>query len=764
IQPHGVLLVLSPKSLSSNDGSDPDWTLVQVSQNTAEYLGKSPESLINQPLSVILSVTARQSLQQCIAGEFEAVNPLKFSLDIAGEPQSFAGVVHQSEDWIVLELEPSQDSGAVNFFDFYGLVKQPVSRIQQTQTLQELCQVAVEEFKQVTGFDRVMVYQFSEDGSGTVFAEKTEPGLTPFLGLHYPATDIPKQSQHLYLLNMLRMIPTVTYEPVPLFPSHLPDKTLLDMSFSGLRSVSPLHIEYLQNMGVQATLTISLVQNNQLWGMVVCHHNSSLKLPYERRAICEFLGQVIALEITTKSSREGAEYRLQLKALQASFVETLSQSPSLIAGLTQTPDQLMALTGSSGAAFCEKGEKVLLGQTPSSEQMIGLISWLGNQFGPDNIYHTAELSRVYPPAADFDHGVSGLVAIAISQPQQLYVVWFRPEVLQTVNWAGNPEKAVKEVDENGGVSLSPRQSFDLWKQTVRQRSLPWKPCELEAASELRSSVVGLVLQRADELSALNSELARSNVELDSFAYIASHDLKEPLRGIHNYSSFLIEDYGDVLGEDGADKLNTLMRLTQRMEDLINSLLHYSRLGRADLVMAPVDLNDIVRGVVDMVKIGKSEAVRLEIVRSLPTTDCARTQVTELFTNLITNGIKYNDKPQKWVEVGYLSPAEALLQGNILPDNLLRASISTEGEQAVSRVGSPIFYVRDNGIGIREKHIETVFRIFKRLHSPTRYGGGTGAGLTIAKKIIERHGGQLWVRSVYGEGSTFYFTLKATTDE
>ncbi|MEL7333984.1 MAG: ATP-binding protein, partial [Cyanobacteria bacterium J06560_2] len=449
---------------------------------------------------------------------------------------------------------------------------------------------------------------------------------------------------------------------------------------------------------------------------------------------------------------------------QASFVETLSQSPSLIAGLTQTPDPLMALTGSSGAAFCEKGEKVLLGQTPSSEQMIGLVSWLGNQFGPDNIYHTAELSQVYPPAADFDHGVSGLVAIAISQPQQIYVVWFRPEVLQTVNWAGNPEKAVKEVDENGGVSLSPRQSFDLWKQTVRQRSLPWKPCELEAALELRSSVVGLVLQRADELSALNSELARSNVELDSFAYIASHDLKEPLRGIHNYSSFLIEDYGDVLGEDGADKLNTLMRLTQRMEDLINSLLHYSRLGRADLVMAPVDLDDIVRGVVDMVKIGKSEAVQLEIVRSLPTIDCARTQVTELFTNLITNGIKYNDKPQKLVEVGYLSPAEALSQGNILPDNLLRASTSTEGEQAVSRVDSPIFYVRDNGIGIREKHIETVFRIFKRLHSPNRYGGGTGAGLTIAKKIVERHGGQLWVCSVYGEGSTFYFTLKATTDE
>jgi len=255
---------------------------------------------------------------------------------------------------------------------------------------------------------------------------------------------------------------------------------------------------------------------------------------------------------------------------------------------------------------------------------------------------------------------------------------------------------------------------------------------------------------------------RSNAELDSFSYIASHDLKEPLRGIHNYSSFLIEDYGTVLGEDGVDKLNTLMRLTQRMEDLISSLLHYSRLGRANLQIDRVDLNTLVGSVIDLINMSQpetSENVEIQVVRSLPTITCDHVQVTELFTNLVTNSVKYNDKVQKQIEIGYLSSqqvAEALRKKAIAPSDITP-------ERIEDTVSAPIFYVRDNGIGIREKHLESIFRIFKRLHPPKRFGGGTGAGLTIAKKIVERHSGLLWVSSVFGEGTTFYFTLEASDE-
>jgi signal transduction histidine kinase len=253
----------------------------------------------------------------------------------------------------------------------------------------------------------------------------------------------------------------------------------------------------------------------------------------------------------------------------------------------------------------------------------------------------------------------------------------------------------------------------------------------ERTGELRQELIER-LRTEQELEKRNDELHQSNKELDDFAYIASHDLKEPLRGIHNFSTFLLEDYADKLDEDGRSKLETLIRLTRRMETLIDSLLHFSRLGRVDLAIDQVDLNGIVREAVDSLDINLKEAgIELRVPRLLPTVRADRARVGEIFYNLMVNAMKYNDKERKWIEVGFLDVPE----GN-----------------------SPVFYVRDNGIGIQEKHFDSVFRIFKRLHGRDKYGGGTGAGLTIVKKIVERHSGKIWVESTYGEGTTFYFTL------
>ena len=248
---------------------------------------------------------------------------------------------------------------------------------------------------------------------------------------------------------------------------------------------------------------------------------------------------------------------------------------------------------------------------------------------------------------------------------------------------------------------------------------------------------------AAALQTQNAELQRSNQELDDFAYIASHDLKEPLRGIHNYSSFLMEDYGDKLDAEGHKKLETVKRLAQRLEDLIDSLLMYSRVGRVDLATQETDLNEVVAGVQDLLSITMHErGVELRIPRRLPSLRCDRVRIGEVFRNLISNAMKYNDKPIKWIEVGYI------------------AAQPLHAEHA--GVGETVFYVRDNGIGIREKHLDSVFRIFKRLHSREQFGGGAGVGLPIAKKIIERHRGRIWVESQFGEGSCFKFTLGSET--
>ncbi|MDX2099988.1 MAG: ATP-binding protein, partial [Leptolyngbyaceae cyanobacterium bins.59] len=587
-------------------------------------------------------------------------------------------------------------------------------------------------------YDRVMIYQFAPDGSGTVIAEAKAPDLEPYLGLHYPDSDIPRQAKYLYTLNPLRLIPEVNYEPVPILSQESESKEPLDLSFSTLRSVSPIHIEYLKNMGVGASMSISLLKQGVLWGLIACHHKTPKGVSYTLRSVCEFLGQVMSLELISKEEKEGLDDKVQLRTIQAQFVEAISTADNLVDALLDNRDNLLGVVGATGAALCISGHLTLVGKTPSESEVYELLDWLQDRF-QDNLFVTDSLTSQYPQGIDFREVGSGLLALSISKIQKDAVLWFRPEILQQVNWAGNPDKP-KRVEVDGSLTIFPRKSFSLWQETVRLKSLPWQSWEVGGAMELRSAIVGIVLKRADELAALNLELERTNIELDAFAYIASHDLKEPLRGIHNYSTFLLEDYALVLDQEGVDKLETLVNLTKRMEDLINSLLHFSRLGRQELHLYPIDFNRLVDNVKGILQMSLPDLdMEIRVPRTLPTVQGDRVLMEEVLANLISNGLKYNDNPQKWVEVGFQEPR--------IVDGANPIPVWT-------------FYVRDNGIGIRDKHLDNIFRIFKRLHAPGKYGGGTGAGLTIVKKIIERHGGRIWVESIYGKGSTFYFTLPA----
>ncbi|MBW4569909.1 MAG: GAF domain-containing protein [Tolypothrix carrinoi HA7290-LM1] len=725
IQPYGILFVLQ----------EPEFTILQVSKNTFDFIGIHPQELLGKQLKELLDVRQISQIKQCFSTDFESINPLKISLTTPKNTFLFDGIIHHSQDVVILELLPVTSQDDQDFFTFYQLVKAPLKQIQNTLTLQELCQVLAKQVRKITEFDRVMIYRFDEEGAGKVIAEDRLESLTPYLSLHYPASDIPKQAKQLYILNWLRLIPDVNYQPVELIPTHNSvTNEPIDLSYSVLRSVSPIHVEYLQNMGVSASMSISLIKNKKLWGLIACHHNTPKYVPYYIRTACEFLGHVMSLDIGTKEENEDLDYKLKLKTIQSKFFETISETKNLVDALIERKNELLELVSAEGVAVCLNQELLLFGKTPLKAEIQDLINWLATQINNDNVFYTDSLIKVYPASENFQDVASGMLALAIAQSQKHWILWFRPEVIQTLKWGGNPNKPV-EVKENGSLHLSPRKSFKMWQETVRFKSLPWRKCEIDGALELKSAIVAMVLKKADELAKINVELERSNRELDAFAYIASHDLKEPLRGIHNYSTFLIEDYADSLHEDGVSKLQTLVRLTQRMEDLINSLLHFSRLGRVELVMRRTNLNELVESVIEVLKISLKETknVDIRICRRLPDVKCDRIQMSEVFSNLISNAIKYNEKANKSVEIGFL-------------------------DQEATNQPTITFYVRDNGIGIRQKHLDNVFRIFKRLHTASQYGGGTGAGLTIAKKIVERHGGKIWVESTYGEGSTFYFTL------
>ncbi|MCY7322072.1 MAG: GAF domain-containing protein, partial [Phormidesmis sp. CAN_BIN36] len=643
IQPHGLLCVLS----------ELDLRVTQVSLNTTDILGIDPEKLLDRPLRDFIDLDRITEIKNCLDPTSEQTNPLNLSITLdESSTRFFNGIVHRAiSGEIVLELEPIAATAKRDFTQSYRNIKDTLAKIQVTKTLSELCDLIVKEVRQITGFDRVMIYRFNRDGDGTVIAEDKQVDLEAFLGLYYPDTDIPQRAKHLYLLNWLRLLPDVNCQPSFLTGSQAVDANL-DMSHCVLRSMSPCHIQYLQNMGVAASMSISLIQQQRLWGMIICHHNTPKFVPYEIRTICEFLGQLMSTELSVKEATQNLDYKLRLKATEVQFVNRLTNATDFLQALEDAPDDLLYLTGAQGAAVCEGDRVVLIGNTPGKEEVLDLLEWLPDRF-QDDLLVTNSLPSLYPAASAYKNVASGLLAMAISKTQHRYVLWFRPEFLQTVTWAGNPENP-KHIEADGSVTFSPRQSFAAWQETARLKSLDWLQCEIEVAIELRSLIVNVILAQSDEMARVNLELQRSNTELDSFAYIASHDLKEPLRGIHNYSNFLMEDYAEMLPEEGLAKLNTVVRLTQRMDDLISSLMHYSQLGRNELSRQSVDLNVLVKQTINTLKISQPQkSIEFRLPQTLPTIFCDRPQIGELLTNLIGNAIKYNDKAEKWVEIGFV---------------------------------------------------------------------------------------------------------------
>lgn len=495
IQPHGILFVLQ----------EPQLKILQVSHNTFQTLGIHHQEIFGKNLSGFLDSQLVQLIEKKLTEEFEIINPLNLSINTPKGELFFEGILHRSDGLLILELEPVNSKKFSNFFSLYHLVQVPITKIQKILTLNELCQAIVEEVRKMTGFDRVMVYQFDAEDAGTVIAEDKLEGLSPYLGLHYPASDIPRQARHLYALNLLRLIPDVNYQPVELFPVDNPvTNQPLDLSFSVLRSVSPIHIEYLKNMGVGASMSISLIRNRKLWGLIACHHQSPKYVSYEVRTACELLGKVMALELASKADNEKLDYRIKLNSIQSKFVESIFQEESFVDGLLEEKSNLLDLVGAQGVAICANENLSLIGQTPELADIQALINWLATNMEQD-IFYTDSLPKLYPTAEKFKEVASGLLALSISNLQKHYVVWFRPEVIQTVNWAGNPNKPV-EVKQNGEIRLTPRKSFELWQETVRLKSLPWKPCEIEIALELRSTIVGIALRKADELAKVNQQL------------------------------------------------------------------------------------------------------------------------------------------------------------------------------------------------------------------------------------------------------------------
>jgi chemotaxis family two-component system sensor kinase Cph1 len=723
IQPHGVMLVLH----------EPELRVLQASANAAAVFGLPMEKLLASHAEALLGTTNTEQLRKRLGPTKLDGAPVHLLRLDMGAKQRFHVFGHRIDGVLILELEMAGDSAAETL-DLYSELRMAISRLQATANLDDFLNLAVEQVREFTGFDRVMAYRFLEDGSGDVTAESLKPGLESYLGLRYPASDIPQPARRLFSLNWLRHLPDVCYEPIPIVPATNPlTNGPLDLSYAFTRSLSVMYTDYLKNMGVKSTLVITLLKKGELWGLISCmNHERPVHVQYETRMACEFLGHMISLLMDSKEDIGNYRHKLKLAAVLDQISENMNREKDFRDGLTKHEPSILTNMDSGGAAVVAQGEVRLLGTTPTTEQILKLATWVATQ--SETVFSTDRLAAIYPPAEAFQGSAAGVMGIRLRRNEVDMILWFRPELPQTVSWAGNPEKPVEVLIEGDSVRLTPRRSFELWKQSVSGRSAVWESWELAAAGDLRRKIVEVVLQRAEELSLLNRQLEQSNMELDSFAYTAAHDLKEPLRGINSFAGLLGSDSAR-LEPRSRKHLETIQTLSRRMDGLIDSLLEYSKVGNLELQLVPVDLNTVVERVLQTTKARLDEAmIALRLPRPLPTASCDAQLVEEVLQNLITNAAKYNDKAERWIEIGY------------------------------QEQNPVIYFVRDNGIGIDRRHAEQVFQIFRRLHGRHEFGGGSGAGLTITRRMIQRHGGRIWFESTPGEGSTFYFTLGPETRE
>uniref|UniRef100_UPI00286C6DCA GAF domain-containing protein n=1 Tax=Chamaesiphon sp. OTE_75_metabat_556 TaxID=2964692 RepID=UPI00286C6DCA len=567
IQSHGVLLVLQ----------EPDLTVIQVSNNTSMAFGLSPDRVLGKPLEQILDAFQVDQFREGLAAQnLDSINPSKVWVRKSGDDYLvFDAVFHRSPDgFLVLELEPAQTNETIPFLSFYHLAKASIGKLAATADLHAFGRIVVGEVRKVTGFDRVMLYKFDDDGHGEVIAEDKLAEMDSYLGLHFPESDIPQPARKMFLSNWIRVIPDAGDTAVEMIPSQNPvTYRPTDLTLSILRSAFPCHTEYLHNMGVGASLTISLIKDGKLWGIIACHHQTPKLVPYELRKACEFLGQVIFAEISTSEDVADYNYRAKLAHVQSVAIDRMSRSESFIDGLMGAEPNLLDLVDAHGAAICFGGHWTTIGQTPPEAELNYLVQWLTKNV-EDEVFLTDSLPLIYADAQRFKDVASGLLAISLSR--RSYVLCFRPEVVQTVNWSGDPNNAYHLAETDGIPRLCPRKSFELWKETVRLHSLPWKPVEAEAAIELRKAIVNIVLRQAEELALLTNDLERSNAELKKFAYVASHDLQEPLNQVANYVQLLEMRYSEQLDSDAKEFIGFAVEGVSLMQTLIDDVLVYSK--------------------------------------------------------------------------------------------------------------------------------------------------------------------------------------------
>jgi light-regulated signal transduction histidine kinase (bacteriophytochrome) len=484
IQPIGFLVALTA-----------DWQVARVSANIGDFLDQSPEAVLGALIQDLFTPKAVHDLRNRVAmlGGRDAVERLFNCVLLDGGP-AFDVAVHVSAGEVVIEAEPASGEHG----DASGAVRSMMSRLDQAADFPAFYREGARQVRALLGYDRVMVYRFAEDGSGEVVAEAVRSGIGRFMGLRYPATDIPAQARELYRRNLLRLITDVNAVPVPVIPARNQDGRPLDLSLSTLRSVSPIHIEYLKNMGVGASLSISIIVDGKLWGLFACHHYAARRPTFERRSVSELFAQMFSMRLESRERKETVEYERRARDISDQLLGAVASDETLLKDPDWLADILTHAIPADGVGVWLGGNHAFSGETPPLEDFRRIVRAL-NGTAAGRVFATDHIGSLVPEAAAFASGAAGLLAIPISRSPRDYVILFRRELVHSVRWGGDPHKPVSFGPN--GPRLTPRESFAEWKELVEGRSQPFTASEIRVAETLRATLIEVVLRLADEASA-----------------------------------------------------------------------------------------------------------------------------------------------------------------------------------------------------------------------------------------------------------------------
>ncbi|KPG96735.1 ATP-binding protein [Pseudomonas sp. RIT-PI-r] len=715
IQPHGLLLTLNEPALE----------IVQVSANVAALLDREPLGLIGQPLAQLIGdAEAAQVREALLQPALSDTPPLHFRLN----GTAFDGLLHRHQGVLILELEIHVENFQPrNVAGNQTHLGRMLQRLHAATSLQALYDISVKEIQAMTGYDRVLIYRFEEEGHGQVIAEASDPSMEVFNGLFFPASDIPEQARELYRTNWLRIIPNADYQPVPLLPKLRPDTdTPLDLSFATLRSVSPIHCQYMKNMGVLSSMSISLLKGDKLWGLISCGNRQPLHVPHELRAACQTIGQVLSLQISAMEALEISRQREEKVEALALLNQAMIDSPqNVFDGLANQPQVLMALNNAGGIAIIEDNQLHRYGNCPEPAQIRALHKWLQDSGEP--VFASHNLASVYPPAAEYQQVASGVLAMSLPKPVDNGVLWFRPEVKENINWSGDPRKPLDLENSDAGLRLRPRTSFEIWKVEMAGISTKWSHGDLFAANDLRRSALenDLARQVCREQEAVRAR--------DELVAVVSHDLRNPMTVISMLCGMLQKAFssdGPHTSRRISTAIDTMQQAAGRMNTLLEDLLDTSKIdaGRYSITPQKLDVGQMfeeAQALLAPLALDKDISISFAADPDLRI-HADPERLFQVLSNLVGNAIKFTPR------------------------------LGTVGVHAKSVGDEIVFTVRDSGEGIPKEHLPHVFDRYWTVKEGNP--NGTGLGLYITQGIVEAHGGRIVAESEPGQGSEFRFTV------